>query len=332
MGQDDSSRALAEPQLGVGSMVREVLHLLGISSLSLAALLRIMFRSWFGLRWISTAAVILRSEAGKSRSLIRALGNTLSFPVGNVFVHFEEIPKPSVSYAPLDGSSGSDLWENADTCESETVDSGSDNGVSESSVATCPSLEAERIAKLEAEVQALKELLIDYKKGVLEKCRTVDSSSPSQPASTKVALNGPTERKPLSNDDKVKQSIPEAPPLPTFLKPSRASVPLFAVAKKRSNEQPANGVLSKSESCNNVVATPYSSDLLKELPNVRLRPVQKSPGGTPLVRRKHTPDTELANLFELMLNRKFANACTDTEEDEDDWDSQVSTDARWPSS
>uniref|UniRef100_A0A5S6QXS5 WH2 domain-containing protein n=1 Tax=Trichuris muris TaxID=70415 RepID=A0A5S6QXS5_TRIMR len=320
---DDSFRALGEPQLGFGRLVRELLCHLGISTATVTALVRVVLNSWIGLRWISTVAITLQSEVNRSRSFVRAMGNTFRFPVGNVFVDVQEHSSAVRAARYSVDSSGSDLWENADTCESETVCSGS---------------EADRIAKLEFEVQALRELLTNYK----NECFGMSKDAGSLPnvvladAQVTGCSNEKKERCSLK-DDKVKAPVPEAPPLPSGLLPRRATVPAFADSRKN-NEHPAvNGILSTSEPpCDSHAAPPSLSDVLRELPNVRLKPVQKSPGGTPLFRRKQK-EADLANFFQSLLARRFANVNAENEDpssssngtDDDEEDSQAESDIHW---
>ncbi|RUS83195.1 hypothetical protein EGW08_009052 [Elysia chlorotica] len=130
-------------------------------------------------------------------------------------------------------------------------------------------------------------------------CSTLNDSgcesSESIPVGQKVAQSIPVA--PETNAPVVIPAPPPPPPLPLFLETNRESVAELIKKRKASgfSQQEPKGV-------------PDMADVLKGLGSVKLKAVERSPGGTPMCRRKldHTP-TDPASIIARALKRKFAS-------------------------
>ncbi|XP_024146245.1 mitochondrial fission regulator 2 [Oryzias melastigma] len=134
-----------------------------------------------------------------------------------------------------------------------------------------------------------------------------------------VPLTSPPPLPALTSTPRSAPPPPPPPPPPPCLSSSTDTLDVIELIRQNRKNKTANGQLQPQNSENK--AMPSMMDVLKNLNQVKLRSVQRSPGGTP-VRRRHSKGgaavlSDPAALIAEALKRKFAQHRHNTSSDKE---------------
>ncbi|XP_025943214.1 mitochondrial fission regulator 2 isoform X2 [Apteryx mantelli] len=293
---------------------------------------------------VKVVSVCQRKEYGSTRSVVRRLGTILSLePCPRPYFQLVQDPSPldydeqSAAPTPVVPSLGDVLWVPSDEGQAFTrfrtelwrKEKSTVHHDLHPSIVSIPSVpknstqkdnlvdqEAlQKISALEDELTFLRgqiaaivaaQTLGNIPSQTFKTFSTPDGSYPV-PAMTSTPLS-------LSRNHFV---IPSPPPLPSGA-PSGvdASNSAIELIKQRRAARKSGSTTTDSADHQRTKSVPSMMDVLKDLNKVRLRAIERSPGGTPLSRpqRRRSPDWDPVALLTHALKQKFAHK----NDDEDD--------------
>ncbi|XP_053917107.1 mitochondrial fission regulator 2 isoform X2 [Cuculus canorus] len=287
---------------------------------------------------VKVVSVCQKKKYGSSRSVVRRLGTILSIePYPRPYIKLVEDPGPlvqdndeqSIAPAPLGPSLADVLWVandeeqtstrlRAELCSKETSKVYHDLRPSIDVVQSVPTSSTQKSSLVEQaalqKISALEDELTFLRGQIaaIVSTQTLGSILPrfktfntpdgfySVPAMTSTPLS-------VSHNH---FAIPSPPPLPSGV-PSGvdASNSTVELIKQRRSARSSGSTIADSADHQSTKTVPSMMDVLKDLNKVRLRAVERSPGGTPLSRPRNRPnsDWDPVALLTHALKQKFAH-------------------------